>query len=196
MSQKNSTRTRNYACVVYPESAPSNWLEIIQESKVPCFISPLHDKDVNPTGEPKKPHYHVMVMSDNVKSPQQALEFFKTFGGTGCEPIKSSRGYARYLCHLDNPEKHQYDKQEVKAYGGLDYKYVCGTYTDIKEEKKAILKGIIEFIEVNDITSFAKLVRYSMTDNDEWFEFLSSNSYFIKEYIKSRTWELHHLEEK
>ena len=37
-------RTRNYACVVYPDSAPENWKEIIAESKVPVFISPLHDQ--------------------------------------------------------------------------------------------------------------------------------------------------------
>lgn len=196
MSQKKSTRTRNYACVVYPESAPVNWLEIIQESKVPCFISPLHDKDINPTGEPKKPHYHVMVMYDSVKTREQAQEFFSSFGGTGCEPLKSSRGYARYLCHLDNPEKYQYDKQEVKAYGGLDYKYVCGTFSDLKTEEREITKSLMNFIEENDVVSFAYLCRYCMNENDDWFDYLRSHSYFIKEYIKSRAWELHHQEEK
>ena len=69
MSQKESntskSRTRNYATVVYPESAPENWQQIISESKIPVFISPLHDQDINPTGEHKKSHFHVMAMYEN-----------------------------------------------------------------------------------------------------------------------------------
>ena len=67
MSDKNTSsgkgRTRNFATVVYPDSenTPDNWQEILAEQFVPAFISPLHDKDVNPTGEKKKAHYMKMV---------------------------------------------------------------------------------------------------------------------------------------
>ena len=44
-------RFRNYATVVYPESAPENWQEILSDQIIPAFISPLHDSDVNPDGE-------------------------------------------------------------------------------------------------------------------------------------------------
>ena len=120
MSEKNSipTRYRNFATVVYPESAPENWLEIIAESKTPVFVSPIHDKDINPNGEPKKTHYHVMSMNEGKKSKEQMIEFFSSFGGVGCEVVNSLRGYARYLCHLDNPEKAQYNPEDVKAFGG------------------------------------------------------------------------------
>lgn len=53
--RRKGTRTRNWATVVYPESAPKNWREILGEMRVPCFLSPLHDKDINPDGTPKKP---------------------------------------------------------------------------------------------------------------------------------------------
>ena len=75
MSEKKSSgagRTRNYATVVYPESASTDWLEKLSELHVPAFVSPLHDKDVNPTGESKKAHYHVMIMFDGVKTLDQA----------------------------------------------------------------------------------------------------------------------------
>lgn len=62
------TRVRNFATVVYPESAPENWQDILSRHCVPAFISPLHDKDINPTGEPKKPHYHVVLMFEGKKS--------------------------------------------------------------------------------------------------------------------------------
>lgn len=181
-------RTRNYATVVYPESAPENWRNIIAESKIPVFISPLHDKDVNPTGEQKKPHYHVMAMYESVKKDEQAREFFESFGGVGCETINSIRGYARYLCHLDNPEKAQYSIDDVTAYGGADYIHAIGTAGD----KAKAIKEMIEYIEQNDIESFAEILRYSSINRSDWFDCLiNSGAYVVKEYIKSRWWELH-----
>ena len=109
IEKSRDTRARNYACVVYPDSAPTNWQDILSGHCVPAFISPLHDKDFNVTGEPKKPHYHVVLMFDGKKSVNQVTEIFQSFGGVGCEVVKSIRGYSRYLCHLDNPEKAQYN---------------------------------------------------------------------------------------
>lgn len=57
-------------------------------------------------------------MFDSVKTEKQAVEFFSTFGGVGCEVVNSSRAYARYLCHLDNPEKASYKIDQVRQFGG------------------------------------------------------------------------------
>ena len=192
MSDKNtqpkaktaSIRTRNFATVVYPESAPENWKVIISESKIPCFISPLHDKDINPTGEPKKPHYHVMIMYDGPKTKEQAESFFKTFGGVGCEIVNSVRAYARYLKHLDNPEKHQY-KEDVMCYGGSDYMQAIGTAAD----KGKAISEMMDWIEENDIDYFYDLSTYARINRSDWFDVLiNSGSYYIKEHIKSRTY--------
>lgn len=181
-------RTRNYACVVYPESAPENWREIISESKVPVFISPLHDKDVNTTGEAMKPHHHVVAMYEGVKREEQAREFFESFGGVGCETVNSIRGYARYLCHLDNPEKAQYSIDEVVSYGGADYMHAIGTAGD----KAKAIREMIAWIEENDIISFAELLRHASINRSDWFDCLiNSGAYVTKEYIKSRWWEIH-----
>lgn len=199
MATKNSNgasrgagRTRNYACVVYPESAPENWRQIAIDAKIPMFISPLHDKDTNPTGEPKKPHYHIMAMYDTVKTKEQAEAFFKSFGGVGCEVINSVRSYARYLKHLDNPEKHQY-QEDVECYGGADYMNAIGTAAD----KAKSIREMLAWIEENDVTCFADLTIYASINRSDWFDTLiNSGAYFIKEHIKSRTWKLHHEEEK
>ena len=106
-------RTRNYSTVVYPESAPENWQMILQEQCVPALISPIHNKDINCDGDLKKEHYHVMIMFDGVKTQEQAREVFELIGGVGAEPIKSVRAYARYLCHLDNPDKTHYKIDDV-----------------------------------------------------------------------------------
>ena len=48
-----NVKKRNWAFVLYPESAPEDWKEQLRLSGLQGAISPLHDKDINPTGEPK-----------------------------------------------------------------------------------------------------------------------------------------------
>lgn len=188
---RGSGRTRNYATVVYPESAPDNWQQIISESKIPVFISPLHDKDKNADNTLKKAHYHVLVNFDSVKTIEQAELFFKSFGGVGCEVVNSNRSYARYLCHLDNPEKIRYSIDDVISYGGADYISTIGTSAD----KAKSIKEMIIYVEENDITSFSDLVQHAMVNRSDWFDCLiNSGAYFIKEYIKSSCWTKHHQE--
>lgn len=196
MAEKNTGgkgRTRNFATVVYPESAPDGWQEILSDQFVPAFISPLHDKDINPTGEAKKAHYHVVIMFDSTKTTEQAKEIFDKIGGVGCEKVNSIRGYARYLCHLDNPEKAQYSIDDVVSLAGADYIATIGTAAD----KAKSIREMIEYIEENDITCFSDLCHHSSINRSDWFDTLiNSGAYFIKEYIKSRTWKIHHIEEK
>ena len=151
------TRTRNYATIVYPESAPSDWQEILSNHHIPAFISPLHDNDVNPTGEPKKPHYHVILAFEGVKTWEQAKSIFDSLNGVGCEAINSLRGYARYLCHLDNPEKHQYLVEDVRSLCGADYSSTIGLATD----KYKAISEIIDFCVDENIISFAYLLEYA-----------------------------------
>lgn len=189
MSQKESntskSRTRNYATVVYPESAPENWQQIISESKIPVFISPLHDQDINPTGEHKKSHFHVMAMYENVKTKEQAQDFFESFGGVGCETVASLRGYARYLCHLDNPEKAQYNPDDVKAFGGADYVTCIGLPTD----KYKAIQEMIAFCSENGNDCYADLLEYASVHRMDWFRVLcDSGTVVMKEYLKSKTW--------
>ena len=180
--KSNKARTRNYACVVYPESAPLCWHDMLEDLKIPCFVSPLHDQDLNPTGEPKKPHYHVLVMFDNVKTEKQAKDLFESFGGVGCEVVNSTRAYARYLCHLDNPEKAQYSVDYVTQFGGADYRTVIGTMSD----KAKSIREMIDFINNNHILYFADLLEYCSINKSDWFDCLiNSGAYVIKEYIKS-----------
>lgn len=191
MSEKqkksNPGRTRNYVTVVYPESAPNNWKEILADECVPAFISPLHDSDYNADGEVKKAHYHVMVMFDGVKSESQAKELFDKIGGVGLQKVNSTRGYARYLCHLDNPEKAQYNQSDIIQLGGADYISVIGLTSD----KYQAVREIIEFCKQNEIICYADLLEYSALNNESWFRVLCDNgTVVVSQYLKSAAWRL------
>lgn len=181
-----STRTRNYATMVYPESAPENWAEILEGQNIPALVSPLHDKDINVDGEPKKAHFHVMIMFDSVKTPDQAREVFEKIGGVGCEIVQSIRGYARYLCHMDNPDKFQYDVEDVWALCGVDYESIIGLASD----KYKAIKEMIVFCDTQCIKSYHVLLLYAQEERYDWFRVLcDSGTYVMKEYLKSKTWQ-------
>lgn len=179
-------RARNYTTIVYPESAPENWLDILDQQHVPALVSPLHDRDVNPDGEPKKPHWHVLVMFDGVKTVSQAKNLFEQIGGVGCQKVNSIRGSVRYLCHIDNPEKAQYKPKDVKSFCGVDYSEICALPSD----KYVLIKNILAFCEENDVINFADLLVYASENHDDWFRVLCDGGTFVvKEYIKARKWE-------
>lgn len=185
-------RNRNFATVVYPESAPENWIDILSDFHIPSFISPLHQFDVNANGEVKKAHYHVLVMFEGVKSTSQVKELFTSFGGVGCEIVNSIRGMARYLCHMDNPEKYQYNPVEVKSLGGVDYAGVVEFETD----RVRIIADMQEWCRAEGCVSLSELYDYSRVHNYDWFRALATRcNNVMAAYLKSLKWTIEHPDE-
>ena len=187
--KKSSTqsRTRNFATVVYPESAPSEWQRILDDTRIPCIISPIHDRDINQTAEktPKKAHYHVIIMFSSVKTEEQARGVIDSIGGVGCEAVQSIRGYARYLCHLDNPDKAQYNQADVVCLNGADY---YGS-VDLATDKYKAIAEMMDFCDDHCIVSFFELMQYARKNRMDWFRVLcDSATCVMREYLKSIVW--------
>lgn len=192
LSKTSNSTTKNTACTirsrcwifeVYPESCTKDWKKIIKTYQVACYISPLHDKDTNEDGSYKKPHYHVMLYFSYKKGFNQVNEIVNQVKGVGCFVCYSKKMYARYLIHLDNPEKYQYNKNDVDQINTSDYFNII---QDTKT-KGEIISEIMNYCDNNKIYSFAALMRYARDDRDDWFQLLINgrNTYLIKEFQKS-----------
>jgi len=59
---EKETRCRNWTFVLYEDSAPVNWRDILDDEHIEWIESPWHDKDVNANGEPKKKHKHIALL--------------------------------------------------------------------------------------------------------------------------------------
>ena len=197
VGKRGRGRTRNFATIVYPESAPDEWIKILEDQKVQALISPLHENDVTPTGEPKKPHWHVILRFSSVKDEAQVKEVVATFGGVGVERVKDLRQYARYLCHLDNPDKAQYPREAVTCIGGIDYYELIMSSAD----ETAFLGDITDFVTENHVTNFARFMRWTKRAKPDWFRVVSQGcAYYVSQLIKAEryndpsdepeTWEL------
>lgn len=180
-------RTRTWAMVVYPDSVPENWKEILQEQHVPVLISPLHDCDKNADGEPKKPHWHVLLMYNGKKSRKQIDELAEDLNAPRPQPVSDKRGYARYLIHADNPEKFQYDARDVTALGGADFtQFILGA-----ADTDTALGEMMDWCVDQGCYSFYRLSLYARDNRPDWFRVITScRTVFLVNWLKSMQWEV------
>lgn len=151
----------------------------------PSALSPLHDKDVNADGELKKPHYHVVLAYAGNKSFDQIDELARALRAPVPQRINSITGAVRYLTHMDNPEKYQYESSDIRTFCGFDLEACLALSTG---DKRQLLRDILAFCRDNQIEHLSDLVDYCMTDDAPagWFEVLTErNTLIIKEYVKS-----------
>ena len=185
MATKN-VKKRNWAFVLYPESAPVDWVEQLKQGGLKCAISPLHDKDVNPDKTPKKAHYHVIVCYEGPTTYNNVKRLTESLNQPIPQPLEQVRGYYRYLTHADNPEKAQYSAADIQTINGFDIReYVELTRTDVIR----LMKEVQQFIRDNDVTEYARLMDILKDGGDataDMFEVASSHTLFYRAYLTSR----------
>ena len=187
--KRAGTRTRNWTCIVYPTegepSAPENWRDILDNEHIQWIESPLHDKDINPSGEPKKPHIHVLMMFDVVKTFEQVKELTDALNAPIPQKCNGVRGLVRYMAHMDNPEKHQYPVSEIVGHGGADVRELLKPSSS---ERYQLIAEMMDFVQERGIVEMEDLIVYARHERfDDWFPLLCDNSaYIMGALLKSR----------
>lgn len=176
-------KKRYWAFVLYPESAPENWREILQQTGLSICVSPLHDKDINPTGEKKKAHYHIILCY----SGPTTFKCVKSITDSLNQPIpialEQVRGYFRYLTHKDNPEKYQYDEKEITTINDFD----IDNYNDLSVSQiNAIKIELQKIIKDNNIYEYCDLLDF-LLDNDllSYLDVAQNHTILFNTYITS-----------
>lgn len=182
---EKNVKKRHFGVVIYPESIPSNWLEYLRDSGLKIAISPLHDKDINEsTGEIKKSHYHVIISYDGPVTISHVKKFVAYLNCPVPIALESIRGAYRYLTHMDNPEKYQYNDKDILLLNGFDISnYVKKTDTEVL----AIKKLIVQIINDNNINEYSDLIDYLLiNDMSDEFAVACTNTIFYNNYLSSR----------
>lgn len=182
---RGSDRTRSWTFVIYEDSAPSNWADLLDEQYIEWVESPWHDRDLNADGQPKKKHKHILLLFGGVKSYEQVKEITDLVNAPIPQRCHNAKALVRYMAHLDNPEKAQYSIQDIKAHGGVD---LADMLRASSSERYTLIKEMIAFIRDNDIREFEDMLDYAAAEHfDDWFPLLCDNSaYIVGQYIKSR----------
>lgn len=177
-------KKRNWAIIVYPDSAPEGWKEKLASRGLKGAISPLHCNDVNEVDEEmKKPHWHVLLCFEGPTTYSNVLKIAQEMNGPSPKPMDNVKGTYEYLIHKNNPEKYQYDEKDIRLFGGFNIKdYAEPTKLEKFEEKIQI----VAFIEEMGITEYFALIKllYFMGKKEE-AQIVSENVLFFNAVLKS-----------
>lgn len=179
----NQNTGRNWATLVYPESAVDGWQKILKDAHVPCYVSPLHKDDVDDDGNPKKEHYHVLFAFKGNKSRASVEPIVKDIGGVGLERVSDLHAYARYLCHLDEYKKTKYSMSDVVCIGGVDYKKFRTQKKDMTES----IMDVVNLIVSEEITSYSTLLVFCTRERPELVNLVFQNAYAVQCFIASNS---------
>lgn len=112
--QKDGIKDRKYQGVLYPDSESYCCDDVLNilKSTFPEFAYILHDKDVDESGELKKPHIHwvgrlkaaryLAALADDLGIAENMIERCRSFDA-----------FIRYLIHADDPDKFHYPLEAV-----------------------------------------------------------------------------------
>ena len=145
----DNPRSRAWCMVLYPEDdSHVQCIELLQTKGV-SFACILHDKDVwekdespnHVAGEPKKPHWHVVLY---VKNPRYRNSLAEEFGikPNYLEVCRSRDSALLYLVHDGYPDKYQYDIDDVfgSLVSNLEKLLLC-------EDEESRVMAIVDMID-------------------------------------------------
>lgn len=146
---------------------------------IPSLISPIHDKDVKDDGMLSKPHCHVVSMWEQPQRYKAVLETIRI----GCgfdnvkyvQPVANLRAMMRYLIHLDNPEKVQYDPKDVIEVAGAEY---------VLEHETASEMVVSAIVDMHIQTMTALMVHFQSSPSCR--KWIMANPGFVKTMLKEQ----------
>lgn len=185
-------RSNKWAFLLYQESAPKNYLDILEEMHIPFVLSPWHDKDINKkTGEFKKAHKHGVLFFESLKSYTQVSELLteKLHTPSHVEVVMSPKSMYDYFIHAKNPDKTLYNMDEIESGCGFELEQFL-----ITNNNEEYLSTVIDIIEEHNFTEFNNLVRYARVENPSLLNLIIDKTYFFAKYLDSRRHSSHRKE--
>ena len=193
-AKRAGQRTRNWTLIFYPEDLPENWKELVDGLLVRWVESPLHDKDVLPDGTPKKPHHHTLFMFEAVKTVEQVSELFKELFGESesgtivgvatPQRVTDRCAIVRYMAHMDNPDKAQYDPNEIIGHNGADPAEILRYSATETREMIVAMEEYIEQHGIIELSDFSAAIRY---ERPEWHTLLATKmTMYFNAFIRSQ----------
>lgn len=192
-------KSKYFCCVLYPDSTTYDVDKIIKslaEEHLTFFVSPIHDRDLEDDGSLKKAHYHLLLAYSSATTLNNIRGWFKACGMPESElhsvrVCASGVGYFRYLTHKDNPEKVQYNDNDIRLFNDSDELFK--KFSKTASEKINDLVRIFQIVDELNTISFHSLIQYLMLNERDLFKMLTSSSALaicVKEYQRSLEYDL------
>lgn len=192
-------KSKYFCALLYPDSSTYDVDKIVKalaEEHLTFAVSPIHDKDIDDNGSLKKAHYHLLLAYSSATTLNNIRGWFKVCGlpESDLHSVRvcaSGVGYYRYLTHKDNPEKVQYDDNDIRVFNDADELFK--KFSKTASEKIDDLVRIFQIVDELSTISFHSLIQYLMFNERDLFKMLTSSSALaicVKEYQRSLEYDL------
>lgn len=193
------TKSKYFCCILYPDSATYDADKLIMamaDEHLTFAVSPIHDRDVESDGSPKKRHYHLLLAYSSATTLNNIRRWIMACGMPESElhsvrVCASGVGYFRYLTHKDNPDKARYNDKDIRVYNDSDDLFK--KFSKTASEKIDDLVRIFQIVDELNTISFHCLIQYLMLNERDLFKMLTSSSALaicVKEYQRSLEYDL------
>lgn len=177
-------RSNKWAFLLYKESAPENYIDILEEMQVPYILSPWHDQDVDKkTGELLKAHKHGALFFDSLKSYTQVSELLAENLNTPkkVQIVLSPKGMLDYFTHAQNPDKTPYNAEDIESGAGFDLDQFL-----VEQQSGCFINEVIDLINDYNFTEFQDLVIYARHNDPRLLTLIMNRTYFFTKFIESK----------
>ena len=177
-------RSNKWAFLLYKESAPENYVDILEEMQVPYILSPWHDQDVDKkTGELLKAHKHGALFFDSLKSYTQVSELLAENLNTPkkVQIVLSPKGMLDYFTHAQNPDKTPYNAEDIESGAGFDLDQFL-----VEQQSGRFINEVIDLINDYNFTEFQDLVIYARHNDPRLLTLIMNRTYFFTKFIESK----------
>lgn len=176
-----------------------NWKDKLIDTHMRFCISPIHDKDVwteldatkhpdredyimQHLGEPKKLHYHILVHCDQNTTFKTMKEITEDLGLPIPQVCRAPVGMYHYFTHEFNPEKAQYDANDIRHYNGSDpsdYLMELSKYESMKYRRT-----LAKLIKENNCLNWDEAESVAEALPNPNFQYLfQTNTLYFKQYL-------------
>ncbi|HEL1566119.1 TPA: replication protein [Streptococcus suis] len=176
-------RSTMWTFLLYQESAPENYVDILNDLQIPWIVSPLHGADLDKDGNIKKPHWHAAFFFDSLKSYKQVSSLVTEYlkAPSHVQIIHSTTGFFHYLTHAENPEKAQYSLEDIQYGAGFNLEQFLQS-----QNIDSYLGSIIDLVETENIKEFSDLVTYARQSDTALLKLIINRAYFFSRYLDSK----------
>lgn len=166
--------------VIYPDSAPTLWRDMLDRYGRPWLESPLH------TPEGEKPHWHIIVDHGKKTVYDRACKLCAILSCPHPRFVQYLTRDVRYLAHIDSPKKQQFDLSEepIISHNGFDLeRHLTGK----KASNMVTMRQVRQFADEQGCVDFYELVAAVLdVEEDEMFSFIRKNAYMVNSFLRSR----------
>lgn len=197
----NTTKGNYWILVLFEDNIEKNpnWKEKLINSHLRFCISPYHNKDIwteadiiehpereeyikEHLGEPKKPHYHVLIHCDQNTTFSTMKEITQEMNLPIPLVCRSPYGMYHYFTHEFNPDKAQYDPNEIRHFNGSD---PSDYLMEISKLEAMNIKQILaeKFVELK-LKKFYQMQRVAASyDNPKYLHIFQNNVTYFKQIL-------------